>query len=789
MLKSLRLQVSILTLLPAALMVIGSLWCPAAHCAKPKANKYAERQIELEEVVVRPRKEHYSKRNNPAVNLATRLQKMADASDPRRNDHYNFNKYERITVALNNVSSTGKKNLILNRYDFLRKNIDSVEVTGKSVLPLSIREKFSEVHYRRKPKSEKEVISALRQEGIDDFMDQGNMRALFDDFFKDVDLYGNDIDLLHNRLVSPLSRIAPDFYRFYLTDTVMIDSLKCYELSFVPRTSQTAGFAGKLFVADSDSTLFVRRVVMDVPKSNGLNFIEGLHVRQEFTQAKDGSRLPVMDDLIAEIAIAPGTQSIFIRRTTDYAGHNFDEAIDPKVFDNLGAVLYDEFVVGRDSNYWDSVRPRPLTHGEQNISALTSGVRSDRIYRLGEGLLKIMVLGYIKTGCGKPSKVDLGPVNTLISHNSLEGYRFRLGGMTTANLCKRIFARGYAAYGTRDHTVKYAGELEYSFNDKNYHSREFPIHSLRASYSYDVNMIGQKYLYTNPDNVFLSFKRHKDNQINYLREAALTYTLELPNNFSLTAALKHSRQEAAAQMQFIHPDGTRVGHYDESSFNIQLRYAPGERIYQTATHRIRINEDTPTFTLTHTYAPRHALGNMFEINRTELSIAKRIWFSAFGYLDGIIKGGHLWSPAPYPELLIPNANLSYTIQPESFALMNPMEFVTDSYASWDLTYWANGAIFNYIPYFKRLKLREVFSFRGVWGHLSSKNNPDSNPALFTFPEISDTQTMTNTPYMEVGVGIDNIFRILRIDYVWRLTYRNVSGADRGGLRLALHFSF
>ena len=772
-------------------IALSIIWPIGAEAAKPATgNDYAQRAIELEEVVVRPRHERYSKRNNPAVDLATALRRMADNSDPRRNPHYNYRKYERITVGLNDIAAQSSGNLLLNRYDFLRDNVDTMDVTGKPVLPLSIREKLSDVHYRREPRSEKEMIHALRQEGLDDFMDQGNMRALFDDFFKDVDLYANDIDLLHNRLVSPLSRIAPDFYKFYITDTVMIDTMRCTELSFVPRNSQMPGFAGKLYIGGSgDSTMFIRRVVMDVPKAINLNFIEGLHVRQDFERGPDGSRLPVSDDLIAEIAIAPGTKGIYIRRTTDYSFHDFMPCVEPEVFNNLGNTLYGELAVGRDSAYWTAVRPRPLTRGEANISGLTTGLRSDKLYRMGEGLLKILVLGYVKTGNGRPSKVDLGPVNTLVSHNSLEGYRFRLGGMTTANLSKRLFARGYAAYGIRDRKLKYAAEIEYSFADKKYHSREFPVHSLRASYKYDVNMIGQKFLYTNPDNLFLSIRRHKDNQINYLREASLTYTLELRNNFSLTASVKHSRQEAAALRQFVRPDGRSFAHYDESSLNIQLRYAPGERIYQTASNRIRINEDVPTFTLSHTYAPKGVFGNMFQINRTEFSVAKRIWFSAFGYVDGIIKAGHLWSAAPYPELLIPNANLSYTIQPESFALMNPMEFVTDSYASWDLTYWANGAIFNYIPVVKRLKLREVFSFRGVWGHLSTKNNPASNPELFMFPEISHTQHMTNTPYMEVGVGIDNIFRILRLDYVWRLTYRSVPGVDKGGLRLALHFSF
>ncbi|MCM1348677.1 MAG: DUF5686 and carboxypeptidase regulatory-like domain-containing protein [Firmicutes bacterium] len=743
--------------------------------------------VRLTEVVVKPKKEKYSKKNNPAVDFVNKIRNSRDLTDPRRNDNYNYSQYERITLALNNISPDSKNNLILNKFDFLRDHIDTSEVSGSPILTLSTREKLSEVHYRKNPKSEKAEVQALRQEGLDDFLDQANMQTLYEDFFKNIDLYENDIDLLHNRMVSPLSKIAPDFYKFYLTDTVMIDSVRCIELSFVPRNSESFGFTGRVYVPEGDSTMFIKKVIMNVPKDINLNFIEGLYINQEYKKAADGSRLPVRDDLVAEVAIIPGTQGLYFRRSTAYANHNFNPSSNPAVFEELGKEVYTGNVYARDTLYWESNRLIPLTSGEVAIPAITTGLRSNKFYRLAEGFVKRMVLGYIPTG--RPSKFDLGPINTVVSHNTLEGFRFRAGGITTANLSKRLFARGYVAYGTRDHKMKYSGELEYSFLDKRYHSREFPVHSLRLIHAYDVNMLGQHYMFTNADNMFLSFKRHDDNQIDYLRTTSLDYTLELRNNFSIVASVKHQRQEATHYMTFITPAGTRYGHYNESMFSLQLRYAPGEKVYQMASDRIRINEETPTFMLTHTYAPKGFAGNMFEINKTEFSVSNRFWFSAFGYLDAIVKAGHLWNSVPYPDLLIPNANLSYTIQPESFALMNPMEFMNDSYASWDLTYWANGAIFNYIPYFKRLKLREVFSFRGIWGHLSKRNNPAYNPSLFAFPEISNTQPMSAMPYMEIGVGIDNIFRILRLDYVWRLSYRNVPGADKGGLRLELHFTF
>ncbi len=744
-------------------------------------------KIHLAEVIVRPGKEKYSKKNNPAVDFVNKIRQAADLTDPRRNENYNYNQYERITIALDNVSPESDKNLILKKFDFLRNHIDTSEVSGHPILTISTREKSSETHFRRNPKQEKVIVTGLRQEGLDDFMDQSNMQILYEDFFKNIDLYQNDIDLLHNRLVSPLSKIGPDFYKYYLGDTVSVDSLLCIELLFVPRNSESFGFTGRIYVPVGDTTMFIKKVIMNVPKDINLNFIEGLYINQEYEKAPDGSRLIMRDDMVAEVAIVPGTQGLYFRRSTAYDGHNFSPYSDPDLFGKLGKEFNQGDVNSRDTVFWTENRMIPLTRGETGISALAKGLRSHTFYRVGEWFIKTMVQGYIQTG--NPSKFDFGPVNTTVSHNTLEGFRFRLGGMTTANLNPRLFARGYVAYGSRDHKLKYSGELEYSFVDKRYHPREFPIHSLRLTHTYDINMLGQEYAFTNADNMFLSFKRHEDLQIDYLRETKLLYTLELPNNFSVQASASHRRQEATHWITFIRPDGQSYGHYDETGFSVRLRFAPGEKVYQTKLDRIRINEEAPAFMLEHTYAPKGFAGNMFEINKTEFSVIKRFWLSAFGYVDGIIKAGHLWSKSPYPDLLIPNANLSYTIQPESFALLNPMEFMADSYASWDLTYWANGAIFNYLPLIKRLKLREVFSFRGYWGHLSKRNNPDYNSDLFMFPAIAGTKELTALPYMEVGVGLDNIFRILRVDYVWRLTYRDGPGVDKGGLRIALHFTF
>ena len=398
-----------------------------------------------------------------------------------------------------------------------------------------------------------------------------------------------------------------------------------------------------------------------------------------------------------------------------------------------------------------------------------------------------MAKGYVATG--NPSKFDIGPLNTLISSDELEGSRFRIGGMSTANLHPRLFCRFFLAYGTKDKKLKYQGELEYSFRNKKYHSYEFPIHSVKLYHSYDVDQLGQHYLYTSKDNIFLMLKRKKDDKIQYLRQSKFDYKLELENGFSVGAGFEHNIHEASDFLPFVDALGNRRANYKEAGFNVTLRYAPGEKFVQTRSYRFPINIDNPIITLSHTYLPKGFLGSQFEVNKTEIGVQKRFWFSAWGYTDVIVKAAKIWSKVAYPDLLIPNANLSYTIQPESYTLMNAMEFANDQNISWDVTYWLNGALLNYVPVLKKLKLRAVVSFRGLYGSLSKKNDPTKNEDLYQFPLGTNCRGLGKKPYMEIGAGLDNIFTFLRVDYVWRLTYRDTPGVNKSGVRIQLHFTF
>lgn len=742
----------------------------------------------MAELVVTKKKEHYTKKNNPAVDFVRRIRSSAYMTDPKKiHDNYNFRKYERMTMGISNFKPDEDSTKFFNQ-DFVRRHVDTSEVSGKPVLSFSVKEKTAEYHFSS-DRGEREYVTAQRSEGIDELIDPAMLEGVTADLLREINLYQNSIPLMRNRFVSPLSNVAPDFYKFYLSDTVMVGDERCIVLTFVPRVSETMGFIGQIYVPEGDSTMFIKKVSMRIPQKINLNFVDKLFLSQEFSRAEDGTRLKTRDDLVVEMKFF-GSQGLYMRRNTVYDDHNFLPSIRPEVFKSHGSIVVAPDADTRDSLYWEQARRIELPKGEKSVSTLMAELRKKPFFFWSEKVFRAVSDGYAPTAGGGKSKVDLGPILSLVSKNNIEGWRFRVGAVTTANLSKRWFGRGYLAYGTKDHKWKYNAEAEYSFIDKKRHAREFPIRSIRVSHQYDTNHLGQNFIFSNADNLFLIWNRIDDNLINYKATSRVEFKYEWDNHISFAAGAELQRQEATPFVPFVNGYGKSYSHYTQSLFDLQLRIATGEKYIQTKDERIPINQDTPEVMLRHTFSPKGFAGNMFALNRTELSYRQRIWLSAWGHFDLLVKGAHLWNATPYPGLLTPVANTSYMVMRESFSLLNPMEFLFDSSVEWHWYYRAHGALFNYIPLIKRLGWREVVKFRGLWGRLSSKNNPASNPDVFRFPAQAIATNMNGQgPYMEISAGVENIFHFFEIEYCWRLSYRHQTGLPDHGLRVGFNLTF
>ena len=747
--------------------------------------------ISLDEVFIRPGRERYSRRDNPAVSFIEQMIARRDMNNPKESDFFNYHMYEQRTISFDNVEvDKSLHNQTKKQMNLIWDYVDTVSAPGRSILPVYNEEIVTDYYYRKSPLAERMIINGYKRAGMIEFIPEEGMKQIIDEAFQDIDVFQDNISLCLNRFVSPLSSIGPQYYKYYLLDTLLLDNELCVDVGFVPFNTESFGFVGHLFVT-LDSTYFVKKVSMNTPRNINLNLIDEMSINQEFSRTADNLRILTRNDIAMLLKFYKNTQGAYARRTALYRDHSFESPVQMTVFDERDPVIESENARRQPEEFWNEARKGVDDLHTVSVDQMMAQLREIPFYYWSEKIIDVFVYGYVRTSSTE-SKIEMGPVNTFISGNALEGLRLRAGGGTTVNMSRQWFFDGYLAYGFKDNKLKGNALMEYSFNKKRNFRNEYPLHYLRAEYKYDINQIGQHYIYSNADNMFLMFKRRENNLLTYMQQAEFSYYRENFKGLGYSVMFRHLKEWATPDVPFmmIQADGIDrpVSQYTSAQLVFFLRWAPQEKIFQTRNYRYAITLDAPIITLTHTTAQKGILGTGHTYNRTELGVRKRFWLSPFGYIDFYGQAGQVWNKAPYPLLFIPNANLSYSIESETYSLMDPMEFINDRFVSWESTYNLNGWVFNRLPLIKKLQLREVVSFRGWFGDLSDKNNPYLNgEGLYRFPE--NTYLTGNTPYMEIGAGVANIFKLVRVDYVWRLSYRDHPGTPKSGIRLKLIFGF
>lgn len=753
--------------------------------------------FEISEVVVKPKREKYTRKDNPAVELIKKV--IAHKNDNRieAKPEYQTEVYEKLSLSLDNFNPNLDKNKFLKKFKFIKNYLDTSEFNGKPILTVSVRENLSDFYYRKSPKAEKTIVRAKRMQGIDKTLDDGGgITSNLEEIFKSINIFDNNIPILLNRFVSPLSStLATTYYHYYIMDTLDVGGDKCVDLAFVPANSESYGFTGRLYIT-LDGNYAVKKVLLNTPANINLNWVDKLRIEQEFKQMPDSTWVLDQENTFVNFYVVKGTQQLYAHQLRNYDNYNFNVQNADSVFGLLGALHVLPEATAQPDTFWTHNRPIPLKEKEDALKDLLGQLRKVPAFNAIIKTAEILITGYIPTANDKKvTKFDFGPMNTTFSANHLEGFRMRVGGMTTANLNPYWFASGYLAYGTNDRKIKYNLKLTHSFTKKEYHEGENPVNNLSFIQEYDVYTPGQDFLFTSKDNIFVAWKVGEPvTKMQYIRKSVLQYEKEWLNGLTWKSWIMNQNNEAAGTLQYIKRDESgnlyHIKDFTTSEIGTQLRFAPGERAYNGRSGKesvFNLSKDAPVFKLSHQLGIKGVLGGDYNYNHTEISAKKRIWLSSFGHIDAQVKAGKVWDKVPFPLLILPNTNQSITIQPEAFHMMNALEFVTDQYVSFNATYYLKGWILNRIPGIKWLRLREVLSFNMIYGGLTDKNNPTLTPGLFLLPD--GTQPLGSTPYMECSVGLENIFKILRIDYYRRLTYLDHPDIKKGGIRIALRFTF
>ena len=763
---------------------------------------------QLAEVVVRQKRGKYSRKDNPAVELMRRVIAAKKRTRLENHDFFQYTKYQKITLAMNDITPTQIDSGFIGKRRWMLDQVEHCPYNNKLILPVSVDETVTQHLYRKQPKTERDIIKGQSNAGINQLIQTGDiMDIMLKDVFTDVNIYDNDVRLLRHHFTSPIGNSAISFYRYYIEDTVYVGKHLCYHLQFTPNNGQDIGFRGELYVV-ADSTLHVKRCNLTLPIQSGVNFVQHLQVRQEFTQLENGEWALSEDDMIAEIEVNDLLQKAIVIRTTRLNNYAFDE-LPAKLFKGSGRERREADAMMRDEAFWKKYRAVELSKSESSMDEFVHRVEQMKGFKYIIFGLKALIENFVETG-GKnhPSKVDIGPVNTMFTRNFIDGFRTRISAQTTANLSRHWFLAGYMARGWGSKKNYYSGEITYSFNRKEYLPREFPKRTVSFKSTYDIMSPSDKFLRTDKDNVFTALKWAKVDAMMFYNRQQLTLEREEEWGMKTTLSLRTEENEAAGSLFFeklssffppiIYPE-TDVssllhnGKIRTTELRFELEIAPGRTFINTKQRRIAINLEAPVITLSHAVGLNGVLGGQYRYNFSEVGLLKRFWLRSWGKFDVQLRAGAQWDKVPFPLLIMPAANLSYIVQRGAFNLINNMEFLNDRYASVDLAWDMNGKIFNRIPLLKKLKWREYIGFKSLWGSLTDKNNPFlfqnmGDATLMYFPEGSHVMN-PKRPYMELIVGVHNIFKLFHVQYVRRLNYNELPTAHKQGVRLMMRMSF
>ena len=557
--------------------------------------------FEIAEVVVKPKREKYSRKDNPAVELIKKVIEHKNDNRIEAKDEYQSEVYEKLSMSLDDFNPNLEKNKFLKKFKFIKNYLDTSEFNGKPILTISVRETISDQYYRKHPKAEKTITKAKRQQGIDKTLDDGGaITANLEEIFKGVNIFDNNISILLNRFVSPLSStLAVSYYKYYIMDTVDVAGDKCVDLAFVPVNSQSYGFTGRLYIT-LDGNYAVKKFLLNTPANINLNWVDKLRIEQEFKRMPDSTWVLANENTYVNFYIVKGAQQLYAHQLRNFDKYQFDVQNADSIFGLLGPIHELPEATAQTDTFWIHNRHVPLKEKESALDDLLAQLRKVPAFNVIIKTAEILITGYIPTTADKDkSKFDFGPMNTTFSANHLEGFRMRVGGMTTANLNPHWFGSGYLAYGVNDRKLKYNAKLTYSVNKKKYHEGESPVNNISAIQEYDVYTPGQDFLFTSKDNMFVAWKVGEPvTMMQYIRKTMLQYQKEWLNGLTLTTWARNENNEAAGTLRYDRYDAdgtlTNLKSFTNTELGTQLRFAPGERAYNGREGRTRFSTSRKT---------------------------------------------------------------------------------------------------------------------------------------------------------------------------------------------------
>ncbi|HUH51043.1 MAG TPA: DUF5686 family protein [Flavobacterium sp.] len=715
-----------------------------------------------------------SKKNNPAIDILRKIWERKRKNGLYMFDQYKMDKYEKIQFDLNNVDSTYTQSKVFKGMEFIFEQVDTSKITGKTYLPFFISESTSEIYGDNVLDKKKEIMTAYRNSGFDG---NENVMAFVKNLYKEYNIYDNFINLFDKSFHSPISRYGIDTYNYVLTDSAYIDNKWCYNIIYYPRRKGELTFKGDFWV--NDSTFAIKKISMAVTKSANINWIKDVYIEQEFDVLNDSVFLLSRDYFMSDFALNKKDESkgVYGKRTSIYQNHIFNQE-QPSNFYREKVNTYDESIYLKDDNYWVDNRMESLSRDERGVYQMLDTLQNVKRFRQMYNLISIIGSGYIRQG-----NFEYGPILSTFGYNEVEGLRLRTGGRTYFNRNDQWRIEGYTAYGFKDDQIKYGISGKWLFGKKN-------RMIISAGNRRDIEQIGANLTATNDvlGRDFASSAIFSSGDTSKLTSVNLTTTaleIEPLKNLKFKVGFNYRTLETASptfSLDYYDNLGNVRSKTTQSEANFVIDYSPNKKNVGYGVERRVVDKlNYGQVFATYSKGIKGVLNSDFEYDKIQLYYKQPITIGLIGKTYVTTEIGKTFGDVPLGLLSVIPGNQSYFSIPRNFDLVNYYEFITDRYATLNVDHHFNGKIFSRIPWFRDLNWRETAGFKLAIGDISETNKALNASGI--------SYRAPTKPYWEYNVGIENILKVMRVEFTWRGSYRDAPDTSNFGVKVGFGIFF
>lgn len=704
----------------------------------------------------------------PSTVLHRRIVNNKPINNKEKLGAYQYETYNKIQLDLNNIGEEFEDRKILQNLNLVMDYLDTMD--GGKYLPLILTESLSDFYYRTNPKKKKEVVKASRITGVNNL----EVNQFLGEMYQDINVYDNYIGIFDKSFISPIASFGRGFYKLYLKDSATIDNQWCYLLTFEPKRKGDLTFTGEMWV--HDTTYAVKQWSATVAEDANINYVNGFYLEQEFDQVEDEVWMMTSDKLIVDLKALQNSKLLgfYGRKLTTRRNFVINTPFQPDFYRANENVVIEEGANKRSDEYWEKHRHVPLNKQEQDIEVMIDSLNEVPLFKAFKNLTFLATTGFYPMG-----KVELGSIRSLISYNTVEGFRNQIQLRTSNDFSERIEFSGKVAYGYLDQKFKYGGGIRYNVSPKK-------RGMLSLFYDYDVKQLGLGDNAADIDGAFGSLLRTRPlDQLIMTETFGAKIEKDWGKSFIVTAGLQWKELGALGATQFRIPTSsttfTNIEEISTFETSVKVRYAKNEEFISGTFDRISVGSKYPAISLEGVLGIKGVLGSDYEYQKLELKLSHSPKLGVFGKLYYEIYGGIYFGEAAYPFLKTHEGSQTYWFQSTAHNRMDYFEFISDRYVGASAEQHFNGLFFDRVPLVRKLKWRLVASAKSVWGEISDKQRTE-----MMLPD--NTKSFGNVPYLETALGIENIFKVFRVDAIWRVTHLD-PGVSPIGIRAKFRIRF